>query len=140
MKSAPVMTRALVFGAVATGLVAVVGSVVGVLVAGIPGLLSALIGAGLTAVFMGVTSLSVLLAQRATRGRPTSSAYYGIVLGMLVAKFAVFAAVLILVREASWMSPYVFFFSLVAAVIASLIADVVALQGAQVTHTPVDGI
>ncbi len=140
MKSAPVLTRALVFGAIVTVAVAVFGSIVGVIVAGLPGLVSALLGAGLTALFLGATTLSIVLAQRATRDRPSSGTFFGIVLGMWVLKFVVFVIVLILVRDQPWLNAYVFFFAMVAAVIGSLITDIIALQGAHVSHVPVDGL
>ncbi len=134
MKNASVATRALVFGAVLTVGFAVVGSLIGFLVAGSSGILSALTGAGLTALFMGVTALSVVLASRATRDKPSSGLYFGIVLGMWVIKFVAFVALLLLVRGQQWMNPYVFFVAVVAAVIGSLLADVVALKGARVPY------
>ncbi len=140
MKAASVLSRALVFGAVATVAVAVVGALVGVLVAGIPGLVSALLGAGLTALFMGVTTVSILLAQRVTRTKASGGIYFGIILGMWVLKFAVFIAVLIAVRGQDWMNPYIFFFAVIAAVVVSLVTDVVALSGAQVSAVLVDGV
>lgn len=140
MKSASVLSRALGYGAIATVAVAVLGSIVGFIVDGGAGLVSALLGAGLTALFMGVTTLSIVLAQRVTRDRPSSAAYFGIILGMWVLKFVVFVTVLILAREQQWMNPYVFFVAVVVAVIASLVADVLALKGAQVSHVRVDGV
>ena|SRR5882757_6376093 len=134
MKAASVLTRALVFGAILTLAIAIVGSVVGYLVAGTGGLLSALVGAALTALFMGFTALSIVLASRATRNKPSSMVYFGIVLGMWLLKFAVFIAVLLLVRGQNWMNPYVFFIAVVAAVIGSLVADMVALAGARVPY------
>lgn len=134
MKNASVLARALVFGAILTVGVALVGSVVGYLVAGGPGLASALVGAGLTALFMGFTALSIVLASRATRDKPSSVIYFGIVLGMWLFKFVVFITVLLLVRGQQWMSPYVFFVAVIAAVIGSLVADIVALAGARVPY------
>jgi urea transporter len=134
MKSATVIARALVFGAIATGSVAVVGSIIGFLVAGLPGLVSALIGASATALFMGFTALSILLAARVTRRRPSPTVYFSIVLGMMLLKFAAFIAILVVLRGQAWMNPYVFSFTLIAAVIGSLIADAVALKGARVPY------
>ena len=134
MKTASVLTRALVFGAILTLAIAIVGSVIGYLVAGAGGLVSALIGAALTALFMGFTALSIVLASRATRDKPSSMLYFGIVLGMWLLKFAVFIAVLLLVRGQDWMNPYVFFIAVIAAVIGSLVADMVALAGARVPY------
>jgi hypothetical protein len=134
MKNASVLARALVFGAILTVGIALVGSVVGYLVAGGSGLASALVGAGLTALFMGFTALSIVLASRATRDKPSSMVYFGIVLGMWLFKFVVFIVVLLLVRGEHWMSPYVFFVAVIAAVIGSLVADIVALAGARVPY------
>lgn len=136
MKSAPILTRALVYGSTVTVAVAVIGSFVGFLVAGAPGVASALFGAALTAFFMGLTTLSILVAQRVTSQRPSMAVYFGIVIGVWLLKFVVFVVVLLVLRGAPWIDPYVFFFSVIAAVVGSLIADVVAVAGAQVTHTP----
>jgi hypothetical protein len=134
LKSATVVTRALLFGAIVTVGVAVVGSIVGYLVAGMPGLVSALIGAGLTALFMGFTALSILIAGLVTKRRPSSMVYFSVVLGMWLLKFGVFIAILVLVRGQPWMNSYVFFFSVIVAVIGSLIADAVALKGARIPY------
>jgi hypothetical protein len=134
LKSAPVVTRALVFGAIVTVGVAVVGSIVGFLIAGLPGLVSALIGAGLTALFMGFTALSILIAGLVTKSKPSSMVYFSIVLGMWLVKFGVFIAILVLVRGQPWMNSYVFFFSVIVAVIGSLIADAIALKGARIPY------
>lgn len=134
MKNASVLTRALVFGGVLTVGLALVGALVGYLVAGRSGLISALLGTSLTAVFMGFSTLSVFAADRISKRRGTNSGYFGIVLGMSLLKFPVFIAVLVLVRGQQWLNPYVFFFALVAAVIGSLITDIVALAGARVPY------
>lgn len=134
MKSASVLIRALVFGGGVTVAVAVVGSIVGFVVAGPSGVVSALIGAALTAFFMGLTTLSILVADRVSRGRPSSTAYFSIVIGVWLLKFVVFVLVLVVLRGQPWVDPYVFFFSVVAAVVGSLIADIVALAGARVSH------
>jgi hypothetical protein len=134
MKSASILVRALVFGGMLTLAIAALGSVIGYLVAGVPGLLSALVGAGLTALFMGFTTLSILIAQRATKRNPSSTLYFSIVLGVWLLKFVVFIIILLVVRGQHWMNPYVFFVAVIAAVIGSLITDMVALKGARVPY------
>ena len=134
MKSASVLKRALVFGAIVTVIIAVVGSVVGYLVSGLGAVASALIGAGLTALFMGFTALSIVIAARVTRDKPSSMLYFGIITGMWLLKFVVFIVILLAVRGQDWMNPYVFFVSVIAAVIGSLVADVVALAGARIPY------
>lgn len=139
MKSS-VVHRALVFGGVVLAVVAIVGSVVGYLVAGTSGLVSALFAAALTALFLGMTTVSVFIADRVTRGSRSTGLYFGIILGVWVLKFVVFVVVLLLSRGAEWLNPYVFFYALIAAVVGSLIADVVALRGAQVSAPATEGV
>ena len=126
MRTASVLGRALVYGAILTVAIAVIGSVLGYIVAGTSGLLSALIGAGLTALFMGFTALSIVIASRVTKGEPSSTLFFGIVLGMWLLKFVVFIAILVLLRGQPFLEPLVMFFAILAAVIGSLVVDVLA--------------
>lgn len=134
MKTASVLGRALVYGAILTVGIALVGSIVGYLVAGTPGLLSALVGAGLTALFMGFTALSIVIASRVTKDEPSSTLFFGIVLGMWLLKFVVFIVILVLLRDQPWINPLVMFFAILAAVIGSLVVDVVAFLRSRVPY------
>ena len=134
MKTATILARALVYGGILTVAIALIGSVVGYLVAGGPGLVSALIGAGLTALFMGFTALSILLAARVTKGEASSTLFFGIVLGVSLLKFVVFIVILVLLRDQPFIEPLVMFFAILAAVIGSLVVDVVAYVGARVPY------
>ena len=134
MKTATILARALVYGGILTVAIAIVGSIVGYLVAGTPGLVSALIGAGLTALFMGFTALSILLAARVTKGEASSTLFFGIVLGVWLLKFVVFIVILVLLRDQPFIEPLVMFFAILAAVIGSLVVDVVAYVGARVPY------
>ena len=134
MKTATILARAIVYGAILTAIIAIVGSVVGYLVAGNPGLISALVGAGLTALFMGFTALSIVLAAKITHNEPSSTLFFGIVLGVWLLKFVVFIAILVILRDQPFIEPLVMFFSILAAVIGSLAVDVVAFVGARVPH------
>jgi hypothetical protein len=134
MKTATILARALVYGAILTVAIAVVGSIVGYLVAGGPGLVSALIGAGLTAVLMGLTALSILLAARVTKDEASSTLFFGIVLGVWLLKFVLFIVILVVLRSQPFIEPLVMFFSILAAVIGSLVVDVIAYVGARVPY------
>ena len=134
MKTASVLGRALVYGAILTVGIAVVGSVVGYLIAGTSGLWSALIGAGLTAVFMGFTALSIVLASRVTKDDPSSTLFFGIVLGMWLLKFVVFIAILVVLRSQPFIEPLIMFFAILAAVIGSLVVDVLAFVRSRVPY------
>lgn len=135
MTAAPILTRALRYGLILTIAIAAVGSVIGFIVAGVPGLVSALIGAGLTAVFMAFTALSLLLAGRVARQDAAPTLYFGIVLGVWLLKFVVFIVILVLLRGQPFLEPLVFFFAMLAAVIGSLVVDVLAFLRARVPYT-----
>lgn len=135
MTAAPILTRALRYGGILTLAIAVIGSAIGFLVAGVPGLVSALIGAGLTAVFMAFTALSLLLAGRVARQDSSPTLYFGIVLGVWLLKFVVFIVILLVLRDQPFLQPMVFFFAVLAAVIGSLAVDVLAFVRARVPYT-----
>ncbi|MDO7881512.1 hypothetical protein [Antiquaquibacter soli] len=137
MKSATILARALVYGVILTVAIAVVGSLVGFLVAGVPGLVSGLIGAGLTALFMVLTAGSIVLAAKATKNEPSSTLFFGIVLGSWLLKFVLFIAILLVLRGQPFLEPLVFFFSILAAVIGSLAVDVIAFVGSRVPYADV---
>ncbi|MGV8911897.1 MAG: hypothetical protein ACOH14_04695 [Rhodoglobus sp.] len=136
MKSSAILGRALAYGAILTVAIAVVGSVVGYLVAGAPGLISALIGAGLTALFMAFTAGTIVLASRATNGDSSSTLFFGIVLGAWLLKFVTFIAILVVLRGQPFLEPLVFFFAILAAVIGSLVVDVLAFVRARESYVP----
>ena len=58
MNNTTILTRALRYGTILTIIVLVVGGLIGYLVGGVAGLSSVLLGAGVTAVFMGLTGAS----------------------------------------------------------------------------------
>ena len=134
MKTATILARALVYGGILTVVIAILGSVVGYLVAGGPGLVSALIGAGLTALFMGFTALSIVLAARVSQGAASSTLFFGIVLGVWLLKFVVFIVVLVLLRNQPFIEPLVMLVAIIAAVVGSLVVDVIAYVGARVPY------
>ena len=137
MTSPSVLRLSLRYGLLLTGGVAVVGSLVGLLVAGVPGLVSALLGAALAAVFMGLTGASVAFAQRATRRSSSLGVYFGIISGAWLGKMIVFVLVSLALIGQPWLDPYLYFFSTLAAVIGSLVADALALQRARVPYVDV---
>ena len=134
MSVAPILTRALRYGIIVAIAVAVVAGGIGLIVAGVPGLLGGLGGAALSAVFLGLTAVSMLVAGRVTKGDTGSPAFFGIVLGVWALKFIVFIAVALLFRGQAAVDPYVFFFSVIAAVLGSLIADIVAVVRTRVPY------
>lgn len=134
MSVTPILTRALRYGGLLALAVAVVAGTIGIFVAGVPGLLGGLFGALLAAVFLGLTAGSMLFAGRIAKGDGTSPTFFAIVLGVWVLKLVVFVIAAILLGRVGWVDPYVFFFSVIAAVIGSLVADMVAFLRARVPY------
>ncbi|WP_179873522.1 hypothetical protein [Microcella indica] len=132
--AAPVLRLSLVYGASLFAAIAVVGSVVGALVSELPGLLSALIGAGMGFVFLAVTAVSILLADRITKGDLLSPVFFALVLGAWLLKFVVFLVLVFTLREASFIDPVVLFVTLVIAVLGGLVTDLVAVSRGRVPY------
>lgn len=128
-----VLRRALVWGALVSLAIAVVTSIVGLVVAGVPGLVSGLLGAVFALLFLGVTAASLLVAGR-FRGLGTNAFFAAMLAGWLV-KFVVFLLAMLALRDQPWVSPGVLFASIVATVLASLVVDAVVISRARI---PID--
>ena len=127
MTVAPVLNRALLYGGIVAAAVALVAGTIGWLGSGLPGLLGGLLGAALAAVFLGLTAVSMLIAGRVTKGDATHPLFFGIVLGAWLLKLIAFVIAAIFMRAWDAVDPVVFFWAVIAAVIGTLIADVVAI-------------
>jgi hypothetical protein len=132
--AAPVLRLSLLYGAALFAAIAIVGSVVGALVSELPGLLSALIGAGMGFVFLAVTAGSILLADRLTKGDLLSPVFFAVVLGAWLLKFVVFLVLVFTLREAAFVDPVVLFVTLVIAVLGGLVTDLVAVSRGRVPY------
>lgn len=132
MTVTPLLTRSLRYGGLVALGIALLGSVLGYLVAGWPGVAGAIAGALLAAVFLGLTALSILVAARVTGGDLTSPAFYGIVLAVWMLKLVLFFVVSLWLRTQDWIDPGAFSLTAIVAVLASLVADAVAFQRSRV--------
>jgi hypothetical protein len=130
----PILTRALRYGAIWAVAVAVVAGLIGLLVSGVAGLVGGLIGAVMAGVFLALTALSMLLGGRLAKGDGTSPVFFGTVLAALILKLIVFLVVVLALRTQPWISTGVFAFSAIAAVIGSLVADLVAFARSRVPY------
>lgn len=129
MSAIPILRRALVLGGVFALALAVVGSVVGYLVAGGTGVLSALIGAGMAAVFLGITAFSILLASRYD-----ILAFFGIVMGAWLLKFILFLVLAVALRDQDFIDQTVMFVTLVVGVIGTLVVDMVVVARSRLPY------
>jgi len=122
-----IMQRILLWGGILAAAVAVIGGVVGWFLAAGAGVASALVGTALAIIFCGLTAASILLALRASKGEMISGAFFGIVLGGWLVKFALFIVLVFVLGDQEWLHRGVAFGSLVAAVIGSLVIDCVVI-------------
>jgi hypothetical protein len=116
--SRQVFAKALRLSALLVGVVALLGSGLGYLFAGTNGVISALIGAGISLLFSVLTILSISLGSRLPLG-----GFYGLVLGGWLLKLVLFAVLLGLLRQAEFVSGPVLFFALVGAILGGLGID-----------------
>jgi len=133
----PILTTALRWGAVFAAVLAVVAGGVGLLVAGLPGLWGGLLGSALAFAFLALTAASMLLGRRVTVGDPNSPVFYGIVLGTSVVKLLVFFVFMTWLRGQPWLDAWVFFFTIIAAVLGSLVIDGFAFVRARTPYVDV---
>ena len=124
----------LLWSAIVTAGLAVVGAIVGFAVAGTSGLWSALAAVLLAAVFLGLTAGTILVANRWYGDPLYTPIFFGAVMGGWIVKFALFIVVLFVLRGAPWLNGTVFFVALVVSVIASLAIDVVVMLRMRVPH------
>lgn len=134
MSVAPILFRALRDGGIFALAVAIVGSLIGFLVDGSRGVIGGLLGAGLAAIFLGLTAISMLIAARMTRDDPTSPTYFAVVLGTWLLKLILFMVLGFWLRSQDWLNPFVFFGTVIAVVLGSLVLDAVALQRSRVPY------
>lgn len=127
--SIPIFRRVLIWSALVAAIVAVVGGVIGFFVAGVPGLVSALIGAAITLVFAGITVLSVILAARLD-----TMFFMAVILGAWLLKFVLFLGTLFAIRGQAFIHDWMLWGSLVAAVVGTLAVDVVCVVTARIGH------
>lgn len=134
VSSTPVLRTTLVWSAIVTGALLVIGAVVGFLVAGVSGLWSALAGVLLAAVFLAITGISILIANRWYGDPLYVPIFFGVVLGGWLLKFVVFLVLLLVLRGQPWITPLVFFAAVVVGVLAALSVDVVTLVRMRIPH------
>ncbi len=134
ISSTPILRTVLVWSGAVTAALLVIGALVGYLVAGLDGLWSALAGVLIAALFLGITAASILIANRWFGDALYVPIFFGIVLGGWILKFVVFLIALFVLRDQPWVVTPVFFFALVASVLASLVIDVVVLMRMRVPH------
>lgn len=114
--------------------VTVVGVVVGWLVAGLPGVWGALIGAAIALVFSGTTTLSMLKTDTAAPGRMMA-----VIMGTWLGKLVVVIVVLAVLRGMDFYDRYVLAVVVAVAVIGSALLDYRAVARGRVPYVSPTG-
>ncbi|ALJ21167.1 hypothetical protein [Microbacterium sp. No. 7] len=125
--STHVLRTTLRWTALGSAVLAVAGAVVGYLVAGWPGVWSALVAIVLAAVFLGMTGASIVIANRWYGDPLFTPIFFGAVMGGWIVKFVLFIVALFVLRDQPWLQPGVFAVALILSVLLSLVIDVVVM-------------
>jgi hypothetical protein len=120
----PVLKNTIRYGGLFAVVLAVLGSIVGYLVDGGVGLVSALVGAAMAFLFLGVTAGSILVANRIAHSDFLNPLFFITVLGGWLLKFAIFLVLLILLKDQPWINNVVLLVTVIVGVVGSLVVDV----------------
>jgi len=123
MNSNPVFRASLVWGATITAAIAILGGVIGLIVDGPRGMISGLLGAVVALVFLSVTAVSILLANRKAGSDLFVPIFFASVMGGWLVKFIVFLVLAWLMKQQPWVNDTIFFLSVIAGVVGSLVVD-----------------
>ncbi|WP_426623515.1 hypothetical protein ACPPVW_12885 [Leifsonia sp. McL0607] len=134
LTSTAVLKNALKYGVILAGAIAIIGMVLGGIFAGWIGVTSALIGTLIAAVFLGITAVSILIANRFISSDLYVGIFFGVVLGGWILKFVLFIVLAIVLRDQPWINPVVLFLSLIAGVIGSLVVDMVVVLRSRIPY------
>lgn len=115
-------SRILKQGALLIGGIAVIGGIMGFLIAATAGLVSALIGAAMALVFVSMTALSIWLGGKLSLG-----GFFGVVLGGWIVKLLLFIVLVLLLKGAAFIVGPILFVAIVISVIGSLALDAIVV-------------
>ena len=134
MTVSQVAKRALLVGIAVTSIIAIVASTAGALVSELPGMLGALVGAGLGFALLGLTPLSIIWGFRLGKGDVLSPGFFGAVLGTWLVKFVVFLAGVFWLGDQEWLDLTVLFLTILASVLGSLVTDLVVVAKSRMPY------
>jgi hypothetical protein len=105
-------------GLVLVAAIAILGGGLGLIFAGVAGLVSGLVGATLALLFSSLTALSVFFGGKLSLG-----GFFGVVLGGWIVKLIGFIVLIALLKGAAFIAGPVLFFTLVASILGTLVID-----------------
>lgn len=114
--------------------IALVGGIAGYFAQGWVGVVSALIGTGMALFFLGLTAVSILVANRFGEHEFATIIFFSVVLGVWLLKFVLFLVLLVLLKDQPFINNIIMFISLVAGVLGSLVVDVVVMAKSRIPY------
>lgn len=126
--------RIILAGAVLTFGLAGIGGVIGYFVASWPGLVSVLVGAVMAFIFLTLTVVSIVIANRFWASPLFSALFFAIVLGGWLLKFVLFIVVIVVLKNQEWLNSFVLYLTVIVGVIATLVLDVVLVVKARIPY------
>lgn len=134
VSSTPILRTTLVWSLLVMVILAIAGGIIGFSIAGASGMWSALVGLFLAIAFFALTAASILFANRWFGGPLFVPIFFGVVLGGWLLKLVIFLVVILALRDQAWVESLIFFFGLIAGVLASLIVDAVVIIRMRIPH------
>lgn len=125
--TAQLFSQVLKFSALLIGAIALIGGVAAWMIAGVPGLISALIGAAMALVFTSMTAVSVWLGGRLSLG-----GFFGAVLGGWIVKLVLFIVLVATLKGATFIVGPILFVCVVVSVLGSLALDAIAVSRSRI--------
>ncbi len=122
------------YGALLALAIALVGGIAGYFAQGWVGVVSALIGTGMALFFLGLTAVSILVANRFGEHEFATIIFFSVVLGVWLLKFVLFLVLLLLLKDQPFINNIIMFISLVAGVLGSLVVDVVVMAKSRIPY------
>lgn len=134
MTSNPVFIASLRWGGILALVLGLVGGTIGWFTDSSRGLVSALIGTGIAVVFLSITAISILIANRYSKSDLFVPLFFGIVMGGWILKFVIFIVLALILRQQPWVNGLVLFLSIVAGVIGSLVVDAIVVMKSRLPY------
>jgi hypothetical protein len=133
-----VVKRALFWGLISTSIVVIVASVIGALVAELSGMLGALAGGAVGFLLLALTPLSIIWGFKAGGGSVLAPGFFAVVLGVWLAKFVIFIALIFLLGDLSALHRETLFLTIVASLLVGLVTDLIVVLRSRMPYVDVE--
>lgn len=127
MNANRIFRTALVWGAYLSIAIAIVGGGIGFMIDGSRGLVSALVGTALALLFLAITIVSILIANRFHASPLYVPIFFGTVMGGWIVKFAVFLIAAFSLKDQPWIDPKIMFLCMIVGILGTLVLDCIVV-------------